>query len=134
MVEKLYEALKAVFDADSNLSTAFGVLYEGEPPDPTDKPMPLCTLVTGEDSKEERDFGGTSFWEEVIVFRILAETLEETNAYDGYLRAVFDNKEADITVTGLTIMDIHKIGGEHIELEYGEQIDQRYQISYYITA
>jgi len=107
----LYEAIKAIFDADAALagaSGAFDELHAGEVGDPAAVPAPYCTVVTPEESTEEGTFGGERFVAETFAFQVVAATLEDSRDKAGLVNAVFDDDDLVVAADGIGSVRLEK--------------------------
>ena len=105
----LYEAIKAEFDAAATLVTAvFDELHFGEVGNPTDVPIPYCTMTEPQEPKTEGGFDRTVFVQESFAFVIVDATEELVAAHAALVNAVFDSMSLRLTPTGLKSLRLEK--------------------------
>jgi len=111
----LYEAIKAEFDAAESLcgsasvDAVFDELHFGEVGNPTDVPVPYCTMTEPQEPKSEGGFARTVFVQETFSFVIVESTEELAASRAALVNAVFDSMSLRLTATGLKSLRLEKM-------------------------
>jgi len=130
--EILYEAIKTRWDATTALTSAVGILYLGEAPEPASKSRPFAVLTPSDDSRSSGGFSA-NYYQEVFEFHVVGDNLVDLKAVNDSIQTAFQDQEQNISATGLGIINIQKVGGSFIEGEYAFESVQQYKCEYRIA-
>lgn len=106
-----YERVKDRFDNTETLcpksSAVFSELFLNEPL--SDEAIPFCCTVLAEETKVEGTFA-SNYHTDPFSFWIADATYELVKSHADLVEAAFLDCEADLGVTGLTVLRLDKIG------------------------